>query len=72
MASWKSASLISTRNRIAHAYGRKNLSALLRRAFKENHRPFSLTMPPEIKKIISDMLEIETPQNLSLAKHEEV
>lgn len=72
MVPWKSASLISTRNRIAHAYGRKKLSALLRRAFEENHRPFSLTMPPEIKKIISDMLEIETPQNLSLAKHEEV
>ena len=71
MASWKSASLISTRNRIAHAYGRKKLSALLRRAFKENHRPSSLTMPPEIKKIISDMLEIEAPQNLSLTKHEE-
>ncbi len=64
MASWNSASLISTRNRIAHAYGRKKLSAFLLKAFKDTHRayesnkPFSSTMPLEIKKIISDMLEI--------------
>ena len=70
MHSWKSASFISTRNRIAHAYGRKEFSALLQRAFKDykrthkNNRFSSLTMPLEVKKVISDMLEIDKSSNL--------
>ena len=62
MPSWNSASLVSSRNRIAHAFGRKELSTFLDRCFKKTHREHedeehsSLTMPLEMRKLISHML----------------
>lgn len=61
-SSWKSASLVSTRNCIAHAYGRKELSLLLRdilspssRHYKGKQNP-SLTTRSSIEKTVLSML----------------
>lgn len=63
MPSWNSASLVSSRNRIAHAFGRKELSTLLDRYFKntdgvhEDKEHSSVTMPLEMRKLISRMAQ---------------
>jgi len=67
MASWKSASLVSTRNHIAHAYGRKELSALFETTFSqnldnyENEAAFAAMILAEIKETIFSMLNIDNP-----------
>jgi hypothetical protein len=61
-SSWKSASLVSTRNCIAHAYGRKELSLLIRDIIKPSSSHFignqnsSLTTRSSIEKIVLSML----------------
>jgi predicted methyltransferase len=66
MASWKSASLVSTRNHIAHAYGRRQLSELLEGTFSQahdkhrNHAAFAAMIPMEIKETVFSMLNINT------------
>jgi len=67
MASWKSASLVSTRNHIAHAYGRRELSALFETTFSqnldnyENEAAFAAMILAEIKETIFSMLNIDNP-----------
>jgi len=64
MASWKSASLVSTRNHIAHAYGRRELSALFETTFGQDHgnyknyEAFASMIPVEIQETIFSMLKI--------------
>jgi len=64
MASWKSASLVSTRNHIAHAYGRKELSTLLETICGQHHgncendASFAAMIPVEIQETIFSMLNI--------------
>jgi len=61
-SSWKSASLVSTRNCIAHAYGRKELSLLLRDILKPSSSRFkgnqnsSLKTRSRIEKTVLSML----------------
>ncbi|MHC4658629.1 MAG: hypothetical protein ACYS83_05545 [Planctomycetota bacterium] len=68
MSSWKSASLVSTRNRIACAHGRRELSALFQTAFGQgdgNHKNYqsrASIVPAEIKETISSMLDIANAQ----------
>jgi hypothetical protein len=68
MSFWKSASLISTRNRIACAHGRRELSALLQTAFGQgdgNHKNYEARvsiMHAEIQETISSMLDIANAQ----------
>jgi hypothetical protein len=74
MASWKSASLVSTHNHIAHAYGRKELSTLLERTFGQDHgnyendAGFDAMIPAEIKETISSMLDIANSQRGKVSK----
>jgi len=62
--SWKTASLVSTRNHIAHAYGRKELSALFETTCGQHHgnfendAAFAAMLPMQIREIILDMLNI--------------
>ena len=64
MASWKSASLVSTRNHIAHAYGRSELSTLLETICGQHHgncendASFAAMIPVEIQETIFSMLNI--------------
>jgi hypothetical protein len=64
MSFWKSASLVSTRNRIACAHGRRELSALFQRAFGQNHSNRNnyecgtSMMPIEIQESIFSMLNV--------------
>ena len=64
MASWKSASLVSTRNHIAHAYGRRELSTLLETICGQHHgncendASFAAMIPVEIQETIFSMLNI--------------
>ncbi len=70
--SWTSASLVSTRNCIAHAHGRKDLSAILGNVFKENGQDittdFATGMSPEIRELVSIMLKIPNPQKRAAEK----
>lgn len=74
MASWKSASLVSTHNHIAHAYGRKELSVLFETTFSQNHdnyendAAFAAMIPTEIKETISSMLDIANSQRGEVSK----
>lgn len=64
MPSWKSASLISTRNRVAHAKGRRKLSFLLESVCKKIHTCYERNAildnisSPEIRKSILAMLNV--------------
>ncbi len=74
MAPWKSASLVSTRNHIAHAYGRRELSALFETTFGQDHgnyknyEAFASMIPAEIKETISSMLDIANSQRGKVSK----
>jgi len=74
MASWKSASLVSTRNHIAHAYGRRELSALLDTTFGqdrgnyENDAAFAAMLPVQIQKNISSMLNISNSGKTAVSR----
>jgi len=62
MPSWKSASLISTRNRVAHAMGRKKLSFLLEKASKKipnfDKNTSFVNTTPETRAAIHAMLNV--------------
>jgi len=72
--SWSLASLISTRNNIAHARGRKQLSILLKDVLKEkqgsyrSRRTVSSARLNEIKNTIFSMLDISNPQQKTKGK----
>lgn len=74
MASWKSASLVSTRNHVAHAYGRRGLSTLLERTFGQDHgncendAAFAAMLPVKIQETISSMLNIANSQRVKVSK----
>jgi len=74
IAPWKSASLVSTGNHIAHAYGRKELSALFETTFSQNHdnyendAAFAAMIPAEIKETLFSMLEIANSQRGKVSK----
>ena len=74
MASWKSASLVSTRNHIAHAYGRRELSVLFKTTFGQDHgnyknyEAFASMIPVEIQETISLMLDIANSQKGKVSK----
>ena len=74
MASWKSASLVSTRNHIAHAYGKRELSALFKTTFGQDHgnyknyEAFASMIPVEIQETISSMLDIANSQRGKVSK----
>jgi predicted methyltransferase len=59
MASWKSASLVSTRNHIAHAHGRKELAALFKKTLTQNHQNdavLAAMLPVQVRETILAML----------------
>lgn len=72
--SWASASLVSTRNYIACAHGRRELSALLQIAFTqdsgnyENYGSFVPMIPMEINGIVFSMLDIANSRNGNISK----
>jgi hypothetical protein len=74
MSSWKSASLVSTRNHIAHAYGRKALFTLLERTFNkcqdnsEKDTDFASMIPVEIREKLFAMLDIANSGKLAVSK----
>lgn len=74
MTFWKSASLISTRSRIACAYGRRKLSILLERGLRQNSSnyedstSFSTMMPVETKETIHAMLDVESSPKAKFGK----
>jgi hypothetical protein len=61
---WKSASLVSTRNQLARAYGRRKLSIVLNRVLKENRgkrdivKYFHSQISQEATKVVLEMLSI--------------
>ena len=77
LSSWRSASLVSTRNHIAHAYGRRELSALLERTFEqnnsnhENNLGFTTMIPVEIQETLLSMLNTATYQGRHSANESE-
>ncbi len=74
MAFWKSASLVSTRNHIARAYGRRELSALLETIFRQDHgshkdyKDFARVMPVEIQETIFSIFNITNSQTERVRK----
>ncbi len=74
MASWKSASLVSTHNHIAHAYGRKELSALFETTFSQNHdnyendAAFAAMLPVQIQETILAMLNISNSGKTAVSR----
>ena len=63
---WKSASLVSTRNQLAQAFGRRRLSIVLRRVLDKSRgnrdiaRDLLSQMNPQATKVVLDMLSIES------------
>jgi hypothetical protein len=72
--SWKTASLVSTRNHIAHAYGRRELSSLLETTCEqhqgicENDSAFASILPMQIKKVILSMLNFRNFEKTSFSR----
>jgi hypothetical protein len=74
MSSWKSASLVSTRNHIACAHGRRELSALFQTAFGQdrgnhkNYEAFASMIPVEIQQTILAMLNISNSGKTAVSR----
>ena len=71
MASWKKASLVSTRNHFTHAYGRKELAALFKKTFTQNHQNdvvLAAMLPVQIQETILAMLNIGNSGKTPLRK----
>ena len=74
MAFWKSASLVSTRNHIARAYGRRELSALFKTIFGQDHgsyknyKAFAPMIPVEIQETIFSIFDITNSQRERVRK----
>ncbi len=74
MASWKSASLVSTRNHIAHAYGRRELSSLLETTCGQHHgnykndAAFAAMLPVQIQETILAMLNISNSEKKAVSR----
>jgi len=74
MPSWKSASLVSTRNCIAHAYGRRELSTLLETTCGQHHgncendASFAAMIPVEMQETILAMLNISNSGKIAVSR----
>jgi len=74
VASWQSASLVSTRNHIAHAYGRRELSSLLETTCGQHHgncdndAAFAAMLPVQIKETILAMLNIRNSEKAAVSR----
>ena len=74
MAPWKSASLVSTRNHIAHAYGRRELSNLLETTCGQHHgncendAAFAAMLPVQIQETILAMLNISNSEKTAVSR----
>ncbi len=78
MPSWKSASLVSTRNHIAHAHGRRELSALLETTCGQHHgncendAAFAAMQPVQIQETILAMLNISNSGKTAVSRWKRV
>lgn len=74
MASWNSASLVSTRNHIAHAHGRRELSTLLETTCGQHHGncendvAFAAMLPVQIQETILAMLNISNSGKTAVSR----
>ncbi len=74
MPFWKSASLVSTRNQIAHAYGRMELSTLLETTCGQDHgncendAAFAAMLPMQVRETILAMLNISNSGKTAVSR----
>lgn len=74
MAPWKSASLVSTHNHIAHAYGKRQLSSLLETICGQHHgncendESCAAMIPVEMQETILAMLNISNSEKTTVSR----